>query len=682
MNFRPRLKFTVGWIAAIDREYLAARQVLDAEYRDFDLVRHTGDHNVYTFGRIGDHHVVIATLPRGTYGTHSAAAVADGLKASFPLLRFVLMVGVAGGAPKAENDVRLGDVVVGNRMVPYSFGKQLPNGHQYTGNAIMSDPELLSATTTVEGKLWEGTLDLDSMVSQKYTKTQKIKDAFRRPEDGSDRLYRSEYVHTDFCDCLSDHSQDLEALVVRKKRKEYDRIKVHCGTIGSADTVLKDAIERDHLIEKFGVLCFEMESAGLMPKFPCLPIRGICDYSDSHKNKQWQGYAAAVAAVYAQTLLHTVSPANSSQVNSSINLDDVRNEIHLVVQSVGQVTSRLDERESGFDQTERTMRHVQDTVAILNQFAKTSSGNINQLDAQVDQNTNDIELHRGELHKLKEGQKDMQESVVEMTKHIKEQIETSPDEQKPQWGNLHEQAERQTVSLVEVAESTSAALNSTAGMLDDVNKVAGNNPIVGKVAQGMKLSDRTPDLTKKLRDMTRLKPSNGEKESRTEQKCVAQGKAPEAATESDSQKNPSYLSRATQSLSRLSGRKPPRGTNPGPDKPQLPSSGAETPNGEIPGAGVAREGRSRASQEELRNGNGSSTEMPPPPPLPISSNPLAKDRQSQAAQHPADSATEPPPYENRRSPSVPSVWFNRLIGILIRENYNKKWNADSQSSEI
>jgi nucleoside phosphorylase len=52
-----------------------------------------------------------------------------------------------------------------------------------------------------------------------------------------------------------------------------------------------------------------MEAAGLMNDFPCLVIRGICDYADSHKNKEWQGYAAAVAAAYAKELLLVV-PSN------------------------------------------------------------------------------------------------------------------------------------------------------------------------------------------------------------------------------------------------------------------------------------------------------------------------------------------------------------------------------------
>ena len=45
-----------------------------------------------------------------------------------------------------------------------------------------------------------------------------------------------------------------------------------------------------------------------MNHFPCLVIRGICDYSDSHKNKEWQGYAAMAAAAYAKDLLYRMLP--------------------------------------------------------------------------------------------------------------------------------------------------------------------------------------------------------------------------------------------------------------------------------------------------------------------------------------------------------------------------------------
>jgi hypothetical protein len=73
---------------------------------------------------------------------------------------------------------------------------------------------------------------------------------------------------------------------------------------------MKDGNTRDRLSSELsGVLCFEMEAAGLMNSFPCLVIRGICDYADSHKNKGWQPYAAAAAAAYGKTLLSIIPAA-------------------------------------------------------------------------------------------------------------------------------------------------------------------------------------------------------------------------------------------------------------------------------------------------------------------------------------------------------------------------------------
>ncbi|KAF1990925.1 hypothetical protein K402DRAFT_438562 [Aulographum hederae CBS 113979] len=74
---------------------------------------------------------------------------------------------------------------------------------------------------------------------------------------------------------------------------------------------------RDQISSDFGdVLCFEMEAAGLMNSFPCLVIRGICDYADSHKNKKWQPYAAATAAAYAKELLLVIPAADIAKTQT------------------------------------------------------------------------------------------------------------------------------------------------------------------------------------------------------------------------------------------------------------------------------------------------------------------------------------------------------------------------------
>jgi nucleoside phosphorylase len=74
---------------------------------------------------------------------------------------------------------------------------------------------------------------------------------------------------------------------------------------------MKHGATRDKLSRQDNILCFEMEAAGMMDHFPCLVVRGICDYCDSHKNKQWQPYAAATAAAYAKELLFLMQPKSS-----------------------------------------------------------------------------------------------------------------------------------------------------------------------------------------------------------------------------------------------------------------------------------------------------------------------------------------------------------------------------------
>ena len=83
--------------------------------------------------------------------------------------------------------------------------------------------------------------------------------------------------------------------------------RIFYGNIASGNQVIKHGATRERLQKDLDVLCFEMEAAGLISDFPCLVIRGICDYSDSHKNKNWQKYAAAIAAAFTKEFLHFVS---------------------------------------------------------------------------------------------------------------------------------------------------------------------------------------------------------------------------------------------------------------------------------------------------------------------------------------------------------------------------------------
>ena len=111
----------------------------------------------------------------------------------------------------------------------------------------------------------------------------------------------------------------------RKQRKNNNPV-VYYGVIASGNQVVRDAVIRDRLRDEFNAFCVEMEAAGLMNEFPCLVIRGICDYADLHKNDAWHPYAAMTAAAYAKELLTHISPAKANQEQP---IKDVLGELRL-----------------------------------------------------------------------------------------------------------------------------------------------------------------------------------------------------------------------------------------------------------------------------------------------------------------------------------------------------------------
>ncbi|KAK2765812.1 pfs domain-containing protein [Colletotrichum kahawae] len=107
----------------------------------------------------------------------------------------------------------------------------------------------------------------------------------------------------------------------RPQRRSTDPI-VHYGLIASGNSVVKDGVSRDNIVQRLGdkCICFEMEAAGLMDNFPCLVIRGICDYADTHKNDRWQNYSAATAAALAKELLEVI---DGDDVEGASRVDEI-----------------------------------------------------------------------------------------------------------------------------------------------------------------------------------------------------------------------------------------------------------------------------------------------------------------------------------------------------------------------
>ncbi|ETS84912.1 hypothetical protein PFICI_02937 [Pestalotiopsis fici W106-1] len=307
--------YTVAWICAIGTELVAAKQFLDQTHDDADQLPNHDD-NTYVLGNIARHNIVIAALPQGQYGLVSAAIVARDMVRSFPNLRFALMVGIGGGAPSKRHDIRLGDIVVSSPgsgmggVLQYDFGKTIQDESlQTTGHLNQSPQCLLRAIPFLEADYESDGNGIDEKIVHVLEKKPLLRKKYGKPDSSTDRLFNSTYKHA------GDNDQECTAtcvdteLIVRSTRsEEQDGPNIHFGLIASANQLMKDAHIRDQLSSEKDVLCFEMEAAGLMNQFSCLVVRGICDYSDTHKNKAWQGYAAMAAAAYAKDLLRKVAP--------------------------------------------------------------------------------------------------------------------------------------------------------------------------------------------------------------------------------------------------------------------------------------------------------------------------------------------------------------------------------------
>ncbi|KAB8206259.1 hypothetical protein BDV34DRAFT_212440 [Aspergillus parasiticus] len=280
--------YTIGWICALPLEMVAARSMLDTSHGK-PAEQHARDDNSYFLGSVGAHNVVIACT--SSYGTVNAAVVAAKIPFSFPSVRFGLLVGIGGGVPNLTCDIRLGDVVVSRPcgtsggVVRWDMGKALVGG-EFHRTGVLSKPPLVLlnalAALEVEYELGLGLLD-EYLGPSMHTRGQTMISS----------IYRT-------------------TRIPRENRETLAPV-VHYGTIASGDQVIKDARKRDEIAREIGALCFEMEAAGLMDNFPCLVIRGICDYADSHKNKRWQRYAAVAAAAFAKELLGQITPQGVDQ---------------------------------------------------------------------------------------------------------------------------------------------------------------------------------------------------------------------------------------------------------------------------------------------------------------------------------------------------------------------------------
>ncbi|KAL6238457.1 hypothetical protein BDW75DRAFT_20823 [Aspergillus navahoensis] len=302
--------YTVAWIAPLEIEVQAARHILD-KVQSGGFPVGPGDDYLFHAGEIHGHNVVIATFAAGQqYGTNSATSLASHVRKFFPNLWFGLLVGVAAGLPNLScsppRDIRLGDVLVAYSapggdhpaIIPYELGKQRGN----IGFELLRNGHSLPQTERIVGSAI-GKIKAEKQETQVilnyYRNIADTAMKFPDPGQENDLLYLS--------------GDDLPAH--RQPRPDAERTRVWYGSIGSGNKLLKSSQDRDELRDKYNVIGLEMEAAGVMNEIPVGNIRGVCDYGDEQKNKNWQPYAAVMAAVFAKAVLSEIPPKPATSVS-------------------------------------------------------------------------------------------------------------------------------------------------------------------------------------------------------------------------------------------------------------------------------------------------------------------------------------------------------------------------------
>ncbi|KAJ5690411.1 purine and uridine phosphorylase [Penicillium macrosclerotiorum] len=318
-------RYTVVWFAPLEIEARAAACLFDRRHEGhFPLG--PGDDYVFQAGDIGGHNVVIATFPAGQeYGTSSAAALASQVKSFFPNIWLGVLVGVAAGLPNFEEnpprDIRLGDVLValpvGDRpaIVPYDLGKETGDSgfHLLRSGFVLANTKaiLRSAIGAIKADEPDSVNTFrpyyESMMQKRHANGTFI-------DPGQERDYY--YMHG--------------RPLVRPKRPVSQRTRVWYGSIGSGDTLMKSSQKRREIADRYGVIGLEMEAAGILNHIPVAVIRGVCDYGDENKNKEWQPYAAAMAASYTKAVLARIPPKTDDSLSTTLQHDYISNSMDLI----------------------------------------------------------------------------------------------------------------------------------------------------------------------------------------------------------------------------------------------------------------------------------------------------------------------------------------------------------------
>jgi nucleoside phosphorylase len=321
-----RSEIEIAIICALPLEAEAVKAVMQDTSEDpNDGAKASSDTNAYTIGKIGSHPVVMAHMPG--MGKESAASVAATLNQSYLGIKLALLVGLCGGVPNEEerSKRKLGDVIIGNGVVQYDFGREFPDGPMPKKDVQDIFGRQGKEIRSFVAKLQSNTQDLEKQAGGYLSDLLK---ADQRDPLLQDRLFEANHWHmhhkrsectsakvcqqgvticdiakVSTCEVLGCGNGDSGLERDNKMKRSTIKPALHFGSIGCGDMVMKSGEHRDRIAKAYNVIGLEMESAGVWDNLPTVIVKSICDYADSHKNKAWQGFAALAAVAYAKAIV-------------------------------------------------------------------------------------------------------------------------------------------------------------------------------------------------------------------------------------------------------------------------------------------------------------------------------------------------------------------------------------------
>lgn len=170
-----------------------------------------------------------------------------------------------------------------SQVIQYDFGKATL-GSQFQRTSILTRPLqiLLNAIATLQARHNRSQNQIPAIINRMLQRYPGLVN-YQRPRS-SDILYKYNYNHVQSSPgtCNTCQKQHIQS----QQDQLHQNPIIHHGKIASANQVMMDSKIRRRIAKDLEVDYFEIESARLMDNsISCLVIQGICDYSDSHKNK-------------------------------------------------------------------------------------------------------------------------------------------------------------------------------------------------------------------------------------------------------------------------------------------------------------------------------------------------------------------------------------------------------------